>query len=567
MPLLLPDADWTALRARAASTELNRRLAGQVVASARALLDEPPLVRALRGFRMLDVSRAAVARTLRLGLAFRLSEDERIAKRFAAEAAALVAFIDYNPPHWLDVAEMATALGVGLDWFGDTLPTSERQAIVAALRDKVLVAATEEQWWWASTNNWAAVCFAGVAVAARAVLRAGPDPLAGHLLEKVLARASNAFACYEPDGVYPEGPTYWSYGTIYAAILLEALENSGHANAEASFAGEGFARSAAYRAACDGPSGALFNYSDTHSRRSYVDPALFWFARRLGSPELLDLQRRLLDEPALPTAARPTISQNFLPMVLAWMPNDLPIGGVEATSWAGRGAMAMAVHRRPDAGLYVAVKAGGGDLPHAHLDAGSFVLDLGGQRFACDLGSEDYYAVEKHMKDLFESHPNAGRWKLLRYQNRAHNTLTIGHANHDATGHARLLSHGADETIIDLGPPLGCAATRRVRVEADAVRIDDEIIEPAGDVTWSLVTEATVEPTPDGFVLHRDGVTAELQVANADDARLDARPLDDYRTEIDSPNPGVTLVTLRRPRAERVAFAVTFRCRGGAVSS
>ena len=49
------------------------------------------------------------------------------------------------------------------------------------------------------------------------------------IINKALQTVPLALECYAPDGGYPEGFGYWSYGTSYQVMLNDALESSlGH---------------------------------------------------------------------------------------------------------------------------------------------------------------------------------------------------------------------------------------------------------------------------------------------------------------------------------------------------
>lgn len=69
---------------------------------------------------------------------------------------------------------------------------------------------------------------------------------------------------------------------------------------------------------------------------------------------------------------------------------------VGALSWCGRGPTPVAVHRTswtdPRA-VFAGIKAGRAGENHGHMDAGSFVLDAGGIRWALDLGSQSYHSM------------------------------------------------------------------------------------------------------------------------------------------------------------------------------
>ena len=56
-----------------------------------------------------------------------MTGDKRYALRAQKEMIAAAAFDDWNPSHFLDVAEMTTALAFGYDWLYDELDPQARE--------------------------------------------------------------------------------------------------------------------------------------------------------------------------------------------------------------------------------------------------------------------------------------------------------------------------------------------------------------------------------------------------------------------------------------------------------
>src|SRR5215471_5147152 len=84
--------------------------------------------------------------------------------------------------------------------------------------------------------------------------------------------------------------------------------------------------------------------------------------------------------------------------------------------------------------FYVAFKGGNNAANHAHLDLGTFVLDALGERWASDLGSDDY-----GLPDYF----GKLRWSYYRTRTEGHNTLLIDGANQDASAKAMLTAYSS----------------------------------------------------------------------------------------------------------------------------
>ena len=73
----------------------------------------------LIGPRLLTVSRTVLERVTTLALLYRLDGDPRWVARAREELLAAAGFSDWNPSHFLDVAEMCHAFAIGYDWLYD----------------------------------------------------------------------------------------------------------------------------------------------------------------------------------------------------------------------------------------------------------------------------------------------------------------------------------------------------------------------------------------------------------------------------------------------------------------
>src|SRR5262249_13628184 len=125
-----------------------------------------------------------------LALLYRLDGDRRWASRARDELLAAAAFSDWNPPHFLDVAEMVNAFAIGYDWLYDFLSVEDRATIRRALVEKGLRPAEQayaaKAFWVRATHNWNLVCNGGIAIGALAIGDEEPG-LAGTVLAQALA--------------------------------------------------------------------------------------------------------------------------------------------------------------------------------------------------------------------------------------------------------------------------------------------------------------------------------------------------------------------------------------------
>ncbi|MCB1126517.1 MAG: hypothetical protein KDM81_08485, partial [Verrucomicrobiae bacterium] len=309
--LFVSAEDLRALRTPFPDGSLKRALAEYIVKEARGLLDAQPITRTLEGRRLLGQSRRCIERVVVLATAFHLTGEERFARRAEREMRAAAGFTDWNPSHFLDVAEMTTALAIGYDWLFDALSPESRVAIREAIVEKGVKLPLETKYngWVRARNNWGQVCHGGLTLGALAVLEDEPE-LAARTVANALKNVTVSMAAFAPKGSYPEGPGYWAYGTTYNVLLIDALEGvlgSGFGLSQA----PGFDMTGQYPAMMTGPSGTTFNYADGGSGRG-PEPALFWFARRYHRPDWIheefDWLRRKMAS-----------GGRFLPLTLFWM--------------------------------------------------------------------------------------------------------------------------------------------------------------------------------------------------------------------------------------------------------
>lgn len=101
------------------------------------LIDLAPIERIQIGRRLLDKSRECIRRVFFLSYTFRMTGDKKYLQRAEKELLAVAAFSDWNPTHFLDVAEMTMGVSIGYDWLYHELPETSRAAIKQAILKKV----------------------------------------------------------------------------------------------------------------------------------------------------------------------------------------------------------------------------------------------------------------------------------------------------------------------------------------------------------------------------------------------------------------------------------------------
>lgn len=142
----------------------------QLQKQADGMINQPPVKHVLIGPRLLDKSRKALEIISTTAAMYRLTGDVKYAARAKKEMLNVAAFADWNPSHFLDVAEMTNACGIGYDWIYDQLSADERATIRRSIVDlgfkPALTAYANKAFWTHSNMNWSQVCAGGLTVGA-----------------------------------------------------------------------------------------------------------------------------------------------------------------------------------------------------------------------------------------------------------------------------------------------------------------------------------------------------------------------------------------------------------------
>src|SRR5690606_25789794 len=125
--------------------------------NAEKIQTEPILEREMVGRRLLGTSREMLYRMGILGLVYRIEKDQEVLHRIDEEVRAVCNFSDWNTSHFLDVAEMAVAVALAIDWAGDDVPKATVELAKSTLIEKGIKPSYPdigEPGWVDGTNNW-----------------------------------------------------------------------------------------------------------------------------------------------------------------------------------------------------------------------------------------------------------------------------------------------------------------------------------------------------------------------------------------------------------------------------
>ena len=367
------------------------------------------------GIRLLAISRRALSRSFNLGMAYRLTGEVKYARRLYDEIKNVCGFKDWNPYHFLDVGEMACAVGLAYDWIYECMSEEEKRFIRESIishgfepaMDDYLDRERKRSYRWYQDqpgDNWKMVCNGGITVAALAICDE-EDMDTAYLADifgyayKNTYRAVRDF--YLPDGSYSEGFTYWNYATDYLGYYVSALKSS--TGTDYGLADYKPVEDSAYyvQFMC---SNKFYSFNFGDAIEELVCPeTMFFIGKNFGKADIMTMRKEeIVKDTSLASVCDlfwyvPTESVGF---------DGRPMG---FGSVGGDNASFRTGFNVDD--FYAAIHFGDNDAYHGHADMGNFVVEWKKQRFLCDLGQDNY---------------NVGNYRIAyRYRAEGHNTIVI----------------------------------------------------------------------------------------------------------------------------------------------
>ncbi len=501
--MIMSEEKFTKLQASIGTDSVTGVLLEKLRNEADSLLDQPVSQYEIPdGIRLLETSKRIQRRVAALAMAYNIFGDERYAQRCYAELEAACQFQDWNPRHFLDTAEMATAFALGYDWLYHWMNTEQRTFLRQNLIEKGLMQVMEDyedkprtrtyRWYQDYPgDNWKLVCNGSMTLAALAI---GEEADAQDIASQVLTYAykeSYAFvrrAYSAKDGTYSEGLGYWDYATYYLGLYSSALTSAaGTDYGLADF--EGLRKSVDFVRYMSSNTSRSFSFGDDGDSRDTGWAVLLWLAEYYQSYDIAAPRMKKI----------PNDSFNYLDLL--WIDEEQcgDAAGDSPTDWGEVGAANASFRNNwEESGIVAALHAGTNNYKyHGHYDLGSFYLESSGARFFTDLGNENYELENR----------------LCSYRIRAegHNTLVINpsQALDQQEGAECLITEfsagDAAYAVTDLtaayAPSGAKSVVRGLRMFKDrtCVVIQDEItLDAPGEIYWFAHTKGDIAVAADG---------------------------------------------------------------------
>lgn len=561
--LLFSTSEEAVVAKKISSDPLAAQLQKNILARADATLKERTCrYEKYDGKRLLPESRLALHNILHTGWAWRTTKKKEYFDRTLREMDAICAMVNWNPDHFLDTAEMSTALAIGYDWLYPKLNDKQRNHYAKHLLDKGLAMIegkiAKNRWWQGPSNNWSQVCGTGMAFAAIALHEREPQRC-DRVIEQSSKLLSQCETFYQPDGAYPEGPDYWHYGTNYQTLhqALDFLPQNQKP------LGSVWRRTAEFVIHNIGPTGICFNYADGGMRKNYPTAAQSFLASKFPESDLPNIARAhlkaYLDQPFSQSGNGDV---RFHPLHLLWLPIATTQRQPARTYDLFRGQQDVAFARTnwTSNASWLAIKGGTGAASHGHLDVGSFVYESQGHRWFIDMGKEGY-----NLPGYFGKQ----RWDYFRLNNRSHNTLVINDKIQSTPAKGcpispwKSVNDSGIECSIDLSTAYSGQvdkATRMVRFNPTSgeTRITDVILKPRGPVRWAVVIDSAFTIQGKTITLTNKGKKLTLtrhDSLGGDWQEFSLKP----PTSAENPNKGYRMIGFTVPAGEKLSLEVSWR--------
>ena len=517
-------------------------------------LNQPPHPRRMAGFRI-ERMQVPLQRIFYLSYAYRVHGDRRYADRAIEEMLNTAEYEDWNPGHFLDVAEITMGMAIGYDWLYDEITAEQRRRVASAISRHGLDASKidKDAWFYTAFQNWNQVCNAGLVFGAIAVWDEYRDD-AVMILDKCFD--SNYLTLtegYSKEGAYAEGYGYWGYGSAFQILLIAALESAFGSDMGLMDGHDRFFRSGTFMQMMNRPTGLCFDYADS-GREAAAEHMLAWLAVKTGDESLLYPEVQKLRKNHFSRMDM----QRLLPFFLIsarkidFAKLQVPDGRFFTTG----GLTPLYIYRsgwESEDDTYLGIKAGLISSNHSHCDVGSFVFDADGVTWADDLGLQPYLSLESKGVDLWNRWQNSSRYDVFRIGPFSHNIITVNGHRPDVYQYIDFTRTWCEDA--QKGAEMNLKMLywedlkdyRRTVIllgEDDAeLLVKDEL--RAGDhpaiVRWNLCTTAQAEILDDTCIrLFADGHERLLRLegCNGKAAIWSAQP----GTDIDYPNPDNVLV-------------------------
>ncbi len=555
--LLFTTTEEKAVKKLIKKDPLARQLAAFLKTKADSIAEAPQIPYKMDKYgNMLWTSRAYVLRLGTLSLAYRLYGEQKYLDAANKTLLWVCGYKDWDPKHYLDTAEMTTAVAIAYDWLFDALPETTRKIIKGSIYKNAISNVLREYEkggpgsWAKRETNWNVVCNTGMTLGALAVAEDYPEE-AETILKNAAHYMPNCLKHFAPDGVCYEGPAYWGYTNSYLSLYLKAVNDNG---GDQGGIGQlpGVSRTALFYKRTLTPSGQRFNFGNASAEEVLNTPAFFFFSKHYGQPEIAEWFRKEIEK---------TIRQNqpmhqLFFLSLPWFNPASPaqneqIPALEVYHNSINDLLVLNVDRKEKGSVFLVAKGGLPNQAHQQMDCGTFIIESDSVCWTEDLGADDYA-----LPGFWDGKPGGDRWKYFRNNNFSHNTLNIDRQPQYANGKAFVCeenTHTAQPYArLDLSEVYKVQAHKAFRkftlINDHTIEVEDEVElrNTSSTVFWTAATKAEVTINGSVAQLQKDEKVFYFRILSPEGATFHTYPA--YNTYLgEKPIKGITMLEIACP--------------------
>lgn len=378
------------------------------------------------------VSNNLMNRLIRLSYAYQLTGEQKYVDAVYKQFEMCHTYPDYNTSHIIDTGDDCFALAIGFDWCYDGFTEEQREFCKQVIYDEALgclgsglygriTSSSNGSGQWGDfkgMSNYNAIIVGGVASAAIATLEYESDRTFTYIKDSIRS-IEYSLQMLTPDGGWNEAPGYWNYAMRYIMTVGAALEKI-FGTSYNLMDGQGMDNTLNYAISTLGVAGSN-NYGDGSRSTGYSYNNFFYLGQRYDNKVARYMRRSDLDK--APGSEYYDLiffdfeAKDFGPEVMNTVPKMLRTSGTEVISFRDS-------YDRKVAQTYFSTHFGTSSGYHQHYDEGTFVLDLLGETWIYDLGSENYNLQnELGYKD----------YEMYRKRAEGHNMMVINPQKYGST--------------------------------------------------------------------------------------------------------------------------------------
>lgn len=326
---------------------------------------------------------------------------------------SVASFPDWNPAHHIDHGIFASGFAIAYDMMYEAWSDEQRKIMEdAALKNGL-------EWYKKSyeitysamtnaayvENNHNAMTNGNAVLLSLAFMDVYPEDCA-YVLSNALRGMENMLINFAPEGAWWEGVFYSALNMTYLCPAYEALKNVFGSCLRLDTV-QGYDGAGDFIEVAQSDVG-IYNFADADFTKCTPD---IWYQTHFGR-DWSSLFMRL---------ANGTLSADGKTLAVALMANTKSVGTSSKLPFDKyfENTQLIAMHDSYDEGqTFVGIKAGETVYAHSHFDAGSFVYDYNGVRWAHDMGKDDY-----NLPGFWDT--DGGRWKVFLNRAESHNTIIV----------------------------------------------------------------------------------------------------------------------------------------------